>query len=97
MRSISSLTQVVNLKSVLISALAILSTWVSLRLGITADFPLTLVATAIVFPLVFSISTAYQRREKALEDYGKLKALGPPSTLHRATGCPSRTRSAIAN
>jgi predicted membrane chloride channel (bestrophin family) len=66
----------VNLKSVLISALAILSTWVSLRLGITADFPLTLVATAIVFPLVFSISTAYARREKALEDYGKLKALG---------------------
>ena len=76
MRSIPSLTQVVNLKSVLISALAILSTWLSLRLGITADFPLTLVATAIVFPLVFSISTAYARREKALEDYGRLKALG---------------------
>lgn len=76
MRSIPSLTHVVNLKSVLISALAILSTWLSLRLGITADFPLTLVATAIVFPLVFSISTAYARREKALEDYGRLKALG---------------------
>ncbi|MGI8706243.1 MAG: hypothetical protein ACR2JJ_10700 [Sphingomicrobium sp.] len=75
-RSIASLTHVVNLKSALVAALAVLSTWVSLRLGITADFPLTLVATAIVFPLVFSISTAYQRREKALEDYGKLKALG---------------------
>ena len=75
-RSIASLTNVVNLKSVLIAGLAILSTWVSLKLRITADFPLTLVATAIVFPLVFSISTAYNRREKALEEYGKLKALG---------------------
>lgn len=65
-----------NLKSLLVAALAVLSTWLSLRFGITADFPLTLVATAIVFPLVFSISTAYARREKALEDYGKLKSLG---------------------
>lgn len=66
----------VNLKSVLISALAVLSTWLSLRLGIKADFPLTLIATAIVFPLVFSISTAYNRREKSLEEYGALKANG---------------------
>ena len=76
MRSIRSLTDVVNLKSLLVSALAVLSTWICLRLRITADFPLTLVATAIVFPLVFSISTAYARREKALEDYGKIKAHG---------------------
>jgi hypothetical protein len=75
-RSISSLTQVVNLKSVMISLLAVLSTWLCLRLGIKADFPLTLIATAIVFPLVFSISTAYTRREKALEEYGALKANG---------------------
>ena len=76
LRSIASLRGVVNLKSVLVAALAVLSTWLSLKLGITADFPLTLVATAIVFPLVFSISTAYARREKALEDYGKIKAHG---------------------
>lgn len=76
MRSISSLTQIVNLKSVLISALAVVSTWLCLRLNIKADFPLTLIATAIVFPLVFSISTAYTRREKALEEYGALRANG---------------------
>lgn len=76
MRSISSLTQIVNLKSVVISALAVLSTWLCLRLNIKADFPLTLIATAIVFPLVFSISTAYTRREKALEEIGALKASG---------------------
>lgn len=66
----------VNAKSVIISGLAVIATWLCLRLHITADFPLTLIATAIVFPLVFSISTAYTRREKALEEYGSLKAHG---------------------
>ncbi|HEY4071128.1 MAG TPA: hypothetical protein VGM04_06190 [Sphingomicrobium sp.] len=75
-RSISSLTQIVNTKSLIISALAVLSSWLCLRLGIKADFTLTLIATAIVFPLVFSIGTAYARREKALEEYGTLKASG---------------------
>lgn len=70
------LARIIDLKSLLVSGLAILSTWLCLRLGLTADFPLTLIATAIVFPLVFSISTAYKRREKALEDYGNIKAHG---------------------
>ncbi|MDQ3481891.1 MAG: bestrophin family protein [Pseudomonadota bacterium] len=65
-----------NRKSVLISALAFASTLICLKLGIVADFPLTLIATAIVFPLVFSISTAYNRREKALEEYGSIRAHG---------------------
>jgi predicted membrane chloride channel (bestrophin family) len=76
MQRLLSLTQIVNLKSLFIAALALVSTWVCLRFGIVADFPLTLIATAIVFPLVFSISTAYARREKALEEYGSLKAHG---------------------
>lgn len=71
-----SLSLVVNWKSLAIAGLAILSTYACMTMGIVADFPLTLIATAIVFPLVFSISTAYTRREKALEDYGSLKAHG---------------------
>lgn len=90
MRVIASLTDVVNFKSVLVAALAVLSTWVSLRFGITADFPLTLVATAIVFPLVFSISTAYARREKALEEYARLKALGRALYLASRDWLPGR-------
>lgn len=76
MNRLLSLTQIVNLKSLFVSALAVLSTWACLRLHIAADFPLTLIATAIVFPLVFSISTAYARREKALEEYANIKAHG---------------------
>lgn len=75
-RYLEGIRRVVNLKSVLISALSVLSTWISLELGIKANFPLTLIATAIVFPLVFSINTAYNRREKSLEEYGALKANG---------------------
>lgn len=76
MVSISSLAQVLNLRSLLISLLAVASTWLCMRFGIRGDFPLTLIATAIVFPLVFSINAAYIRREKALEEYGNLKAHG---------------------
>ena len=75
-RYLSGVLRVVNRKSVLISALAVLSTWLCMELRITANFPLTLIATAIVFPLVFSINTAYNRREKSLEEYGALKANG---------------------
>jgi hypothetical protein len=76
MRKTRAIWQIINLKSLLLSLLAVFSTWLCLEFKITADFPLTLIATAIVFPLVFSISTAYKRREKALEDYGSLKAHG---------------------
>jgi hypothetical protein len=77
-----SLTEIVNVKSVVISAPAVLSTWLSLKLGWKADFPLTLIATAIVFPLVFSISTAYMRREKGAR--GIWRAQGERAhALHR--------------
>ncbi len=39
-----------------------------------ADYPLTLFATAIIFPIVFSINGAYKRREIALMKYSSLKA-----------------------
>jgi hypothetical protein len=32
-----------------------------------ADFPVMLVSVAIVFPVVFSIDSAYKRRENALK------------------------------
>jgi predicted membrane chloride channel (bestrophin family) len=90
MRSIFSLTQVVNLKSLIISLVAVLSTWLCLKFGIKADFPLTLIATAIVFPLVFSIGTAYSRREKALEEYGAIKANGRALYLASRDWLPER-------
>ena len=37
---------------------------------------MTLIATAVVFPIVFSIGGAYKRRENALVKYSSIKAHG---------------------
>lgn len=67
---------IVNVKACLIAALAVVSTFFCIRFGLAADFPLTLIATAVVFPIVFSINSAYKRRESVLDDYGQIKAHG---------------------
>lgn len=67
---------IVNLKTVFISALAVASTYFCIEYEWVADFPLTIISTAIVFPIVFSIGGAYKRREAALDDYGILKSHG---------------------
>ncbi|MDP6358961.1 MAG: hypothetical protein QF473_27830 [Planctomycetota bacterium] len=41
-----------------------------------ADYPLTLIATAIISPIVFSINGACKRREVALGKYSASKAQG---------------------
>ena len=64
---------IVNLQTVLISGLAVLSTAICIHFKYEADFPLTLVATSIVFPSVFSIGGAYKRREAALKEYAAIK------------------------
>ncbi len=76
MRTILSMRQIINVQTLLITALAVISTWLCSRFGLVADFPLALIATAVVFPIVFSISGAYKRREATLDDYGSLKAHG---------------------
>lgn len=65
---------IINFKSIWISALAVLSTYLCIRYGVTAEFPLPLILIAVVFPIVFSIDAAYKRREAALDHYGDIKA-----------------------
>ncbi len=67
---------IINAKALVIAALAVLSTYLCVRWQVVANFPLTLIATAVVFPIVFSINSAYKRRESVLDDYGSLKAHG---------------------
>jgi hypothetical protein len=52
------------------------STYLCDRFQLTTELPLTLIATAVIFPIVFSISGAYKRREHALAEYGSIKAHG---------------------
>lgn len=75
-RLLRRVTIIINLKAAIIAALAVASTLICRRLDLTADFPLALIATAVIFPIVFSIGGAYKRREAALNKYGEIKAHG---------------------
>lgn len=75
-RTLQRIYLIINLKTLIITGLAIASTAICLFYDIKADFPLTLIGTAIVFPIVFSIGGAYKRREVALDEYGAIKAHG---------------------
>lgn len=66
MKTIRSLYLIINYKTLIITILSLISTWLCTFYNIQADFPLTLVGIAIVFPVVFSIDSAYKRRERAL-------------------------------
>jgi len=76
LRRLKTIALIINFKALLVAGLAVISTFLCIRFGITANFPLTLLATAIVFPIVFSINSAYKRRELVLDDYGSLKSHG---------------------
>lgn len=74
MGGVGAIFLIINFKSLWISALAAASTYLCIANGLVAEFPLALVVTAVVFPIVFSIDAAYKRRELALDHYGDIKA-----------------------
>jgi predicted membrane chloride channel (bestrophin family) len=76
MRIFKSLWLIINYKSLIVVFLACLSTYLCGVYGVSADFPMTIVGIAVVFPIVFSIGGAYNRRETALKHYSSLKAHG---------------------
>ncbi|MBL7842336.1 MAG: hypothetical protein KF846_14575 [Cyclobacteriaceae bacterium] len=64
---------IINYKTLIITVLALISTYICYHLNLTAKFPDMLVGVAIVFPVVFSISSAYTRRETALQRLSDFK------------------------
>jgi predicted membrane chloride channel (bestrophin family) len=76
MQTLKSIRTIINIQTIVVASLAVISTWICGVRGWRANFPLTLIATAIVFPIVFSIGGAYKRREATLDKYGSLKAHG---------------------
>lgn len=76
MKYLKRLSIIVNAKTVVITLLAVISTYFCRQYNLVANFPMTLLATAVVFPIVFSIGGAYKRRESALAKYSSIKAHG---------------------
>jgi hypothetical protein len=64
---------IINYKTLIITTLAVISTYICYHTGLTAKFPDMLVGVAIVFPVVFSIGSAYNRRETALQRFSDFK------------------------
>jgi len=76
MKTLKSFITILNWQTLAIIIISIVSTYFCRIYGFTAKFPLTLIGMAVVFPLVFSINTAYKRRELALKHYANLKGNG---------------------
>lgn len=72
-RIFRSFSLIINYKTFIVTALSVISTYACFRLGLIAKFPDMLVGVAIVFPVVFSIGSAYTRRETALQRFSDFK------------------------
>jgi predicted membrane chloride channel (bestrophin family) len=74
MKTIKDFMSVVDLQTLVVSILAVGSTFACLHFGLLAEIPTGLIGLAVVFPIVFSINAAYKRREEVLKYFGELKA-----------------------
>ena len=64
---------VINYRTIVAVAIAIFATWISYTYNFIFNLDLTLISVAVIFPLVFTLGSAFQRREKALEHLGRSK------------------------
>jgi predicted membrane chloride channel (bestrophin family) len=66
--------RIIDGQTMIVTFVALACTYACLRLGILVDLPFELVGVAIVFPIVFTISGAFQRREGALAELAEFRA-----------------------
>jgi hypothetical protein len=101
-RVLKSFFLIINYKTLIITTLSVISTYLCYHYGLTANFPDMLVGVAIVFPVVFSIGSAYNRREAALQRLADFK--GHAIAIYYATrdwtadkdnDLPSRVRTMV--
>ena len=64
---------VLNYRVLISTGMAILATYLSHKYVLIFNLDLTLVSVAVVFPLVFTLGSAFDRRERALEHLGRAK------------------------
>ena len=69
-----NLVYVVTFRTMAITGLSVLATYLCIKYDLIADMPTALIGLTVVFPLVFTISAPSERRDKALIQYGKLNA-----------------------
>jgi len=82
-RIVHSFSLIINYKTFIVTILSVVSTYWCIANEIFAKFPDMLVGVAIVFPVVFSIGSAYNRRETALQRWADFR--GHAIALYYAT------------
>ncbi|MBL7849892.1 MAG: hypothetical protein JNN04_03240 [Cyclobacteriaceae bacterium] len=72
-RMFQSFSLIINWKTYILTMMSVLCSYLCYTYGLTAKFPDMLVGVAIVFPVVFSIGSAYNRRESALQRWADFR------------------------
>ena len=70
---IKKYTDVINHRTFIAIGIAIIATLISYKFSLIFNLDLTVISVAVVFPLVFTLGSAFQRRERALEHLGRAK------------------------
>lgn len=65
---------IVNTRTILALAVSFMASSITLYFKFNYNYDLALISIAIIFPLVFTIRSAFRRREKALEHLSRFKA-----------------------
>jgi len=66
-------TSAINVRTLISIIISLIATWLAYNYNLAFNLDLTLISVAVVFPLVFTLGSAFQRREKALEHLGRAK------------------------
>lgn len=74
MKVLSAFFKIIDAQTFIVTLLAVASTFICNHFEFYADLPSGLIGIAIIFPIVFSINTAYKRREEVLKYFASLKA-----------------------
>ena len=70
----SKYTSALNYRTLISIIISLVATWLSYKYDFRFNLDLTLISVAVVFPLVFTLGSAFQRRDKSLEHLSRTKA-----------------------
>tara|TARA_B100000575_G_C23025542_1_gene590579 strand:- start:181 stop:951 length:771 start_codon:yes stop_codon:yes gene_type:complete len=72
--TIKDFIYLITIKTLIVAAAAVGATIYCIENEFVTEIPISLIGLAVVFPLVFTIGTAFQRRDLALKEYGAINS-----------------------
>ena len=74
METLKEFISIITPKTIAVCSLSILATVVCVENNLSAEIPVSLIGLTVVFPLVFTIAASFNRRDLALQQYGRITA-----------------------